>query len=300
MDHLNLDIFCSVAAELSITRAAQRLGRAQSNVTTRIQQLEEELGVPLFLRDNKRMRLTAQGETFLAYAKNLLALAEEARQVLHPKEPEGILRLGSMESTAASRLPDVLAHYHRTWPKVKLRLSTAPSRQLLDAVLNRSIDCALLALDPASDVEGPANLSELGLGSATVFREELLLLLPADHPRVHRPEDVQIRSLAAFQQGCTYRAVAEDWLAEAGNHAGELDIQEVGSYHAKLACVASGACISAMPRSVLELVSKPPALHQIPIASIDTLLVWRQGYETPAFQALRDLLSHAAASAQET
>ncbi len=221
MDHLNLDIFCTVAAELSITRAAQRLGRAQSNVTTRIQQLEEELGVALFLRDNKRMRLTSQGEQFLSYAKSLLALAEEARQVLHPAEPAGILRLGSMESTAASRLPDVLAEYHRTWPKVKLRLSTAPSRQLLDAVISRSIDCALLALPPGAEIDSPDSLRGRGLRSLAVFHEELLLLLPAGHPPVRKPEDVTVRSLAAFQQGCTYRAVAEDWLGGAmGNNAG--------------------------------------------------------------------------------
>ncbi|MCL8395798.1 LysR family transcriptional regulator, partial [Pseudomonas aeruginosa] len=70
-----------------------QLQRAQSNVTTRIRQLEEDLGVELFLRDGKRMSLTERGSEFLAYAEQLLALADEARQSMHPAEPGGRLRL---------------------------------------------------------------------------------------------------------------------------------------------------------------------------------------------------------------
>ena len=105
MDTAELEIFRTVAYERSITRAAHVLNRAQSNVTTRVQQLEEELGVTLFLRQNKRMDLTPQGERFLAYAEQLLATAEEARQSLHQDVAQGVLRIGSMESAAAARLP---------------------------------------------------------------------------------------------------------------------------------------------------------------------------------------------------
>ena len=76
MDHTSLDIFRVVAAELSVTRAAKRLGRVQSNVTTRIQQLEEELGVPLFRRDGNRLTLSAEGDRFLGYANRMRALAD--------------------------------------------------------------------------------------------------------------------------------------------------------------------------------------------------------------------------------
>ncbi|HEN8642627.1 TPA: LysR family transcriptional regulator, partial [Pseudomonas aeruginosa] len=120
MDLSSLEIFRAVAHEASVTRAAQQLQRAQSNVTTRIRQLEEDLGVELFLRDGKRMSLTERGSEFLAYAEQLLALADEARQSMHPTEPGGRLRLGSMESTAASRLPALLASYHKACPRVAL------------------------------------------------------------------------------------------------------------------------------------------------------------------------------------
>ena len=75
MDFVALEIFCAVAAEGSVTRAAQRLQRVQSNVTTRVRQLEDAVGCTLFLREGKRMALTPEGQTLLAYAQRLLALA---------------------------------------------------------------------------------------------------------------------------------------------------------------------------------------------------------------------------------
>ena len=122
MDLASLEIFRSVVEEGGITRAATRLHRVQSNVTTRIRQLEASLGVKLFLRDGKRMVLTPAGQTLFDYARRVLDLAEEARQAVLPARPQGRLRIASMESTAASRLPAVLAAYHQAWPDVELEL----------------------------------------------------------------------------------------------------------------------------------------------------------------------------------
>lgn len=144
MDLAALAVFRTVAREQSVTRAAELLGRVPSNVTTRIQQLEAEIGVSLFQRDQRRMTLTNEGQTYLDYVDRILNLAEEAQQVVNPSEPIGTLRVGSMESTVASRLPIPLASYNRKWPKVTIDLSTAPTRQLIDALLAHHIDCALI------------------------------------------------------------------------------------------------------------------------------------------------------------
>ncbi|MBP6419826.1 MAG: LysR family transcriptional regulator, partial [Giesbergeria sp.] len=145
MDFVALEIFCAVAAEGSVTRAAQRLQRVQSNVTTRVRQLEDAVGCTLFLREGKRMALTPEGQTLLAYAQRLLALAEEARQALQPSQPQGRLRLGAMESTAASRLPGPLAQFHGQWPGVALELSTGASQGLLDRLRAHTLDAVLIA-----------------------------------------------------------------------------------------------------------------------------------------------------------
>ncbi|EIU1684064.1 LysR family transcriptional regulator NmoR [Pseudomonas aeruginosa] len=282
MDLSSLEIFRAVAREASVTRAAQQLQRAQSNVTTRIRQLEEDLGVELFLRDGKRMSLTERGSEFLAYAEQLLALADEARQSMHPAEPGGRLRLGSMESTAASRLPALLATYHKACPRVALEVSTGTSRALFDGVRARRLDCALVAAGPgwAGELDGS------GLRGEPLFREELLMILPAEHPPVHDVAEVRLRTLAGFARGCTYRQLAEDSLGT------PLTVQEVGSYHAILACVAAGACVGVLPRSVLQLLGTPP-LRSLPLAEVDTWLVWREGYATAAFERWRGLLGQA-------
>ncbi|HEJ4331018.1 LysR family transcriptional regulator NmoR [Pseudomonas aeruginosa] len=282
MDLSSLEIFRAVAHEASVTRAAQQLQRAQSNVTTRIRQLEEDLGVELFLRDGKRMSLTERGSEFLAYAEQLLALADEARQSMHPAEPGGGLRLGSMESTAASRLPALLASYHKACPRVALEVSTGTSRALFDGVRARRLDCALVAAGPgwAGELDGS------GLRGEPLFREELLMILPAEHPPVHDVAEVRLRTLAGFARGCTYRQLAEDSLGT------PLTVQEVGSYHAILACVAAGACVGVLPRSVLQLLGTPP-LRSLPLAEVDTWLVWREGYATAAFERWRGVLGQA-------
>lgn len=288
MDHLDLLIFLAVAAELSITRAARHLGRVPSNVSTRVQQLERELGVALFRRDGKRLSLTDAGVCFRGYALRMTALTDELRQQLHPEGPTGSFRLGSMESTAASRLPEPLARFHQAWPQVRLSVRTGPSGPLLDAVRDNLLDAALVALPPSSERQARALLAAQGLMGQAVFKEDLLLLLPPGHGPVRRAADVAVPSLAAFDAGCTYRAILEDWLE--GAPARPL-IQVVGSYHAMLACVASGAAACLMPRSVLDLLKPPPGLVAHAMGEVRTWLVWRIASDTPACQAWRQLLA---------
>ena len=287
MEMESLTIFCAVASELSVTQAAARLGRAPSSVTTRIQQLEADIGAQLFVRTNKRMALTAAGERFLEYAQRLLALAEEARHVVTGGREGGTLRVGSMESTAASRLPALLAAYHARFPATRLALSTGPSRPLIEQVRTGLLDCAFVALPPAF---GAAALDELGLASTSVWREELCLLLPASEGPVRRAVDVRTRSLAAFPQGCTYRSIAEEVLGVAGST--QWRVQEMTSYHTMIACVAAGACVTLLPASVLALSDAPATLTTLLFGQADTLLVWRAGFDVPAFQHLLVQLSN--------
>ncbi len=127
MDLVQLEIFCAVASHKSIAAAAQAMHRVPSNLTTRIKQLEADLGADLFIRENNRLRLSLAGHDFLVYATRILGLVEEARVVVSGKEPTGRFPIGSLESTAAVRIPRLLARYHQQYPKVELDLSTGPS-----------------------------------------------------------------------------------------------------------------------------------------------------------------------------
>lgn len=286
METESLRIFCAVAAELSVTQAAARLGRAPSNVTTRIQQLEADLGAELLVRVGKRISLSTAGEQFLAYAERLLALEDEARQVVSDGASGGVLRIGSMESTAASRLPGVLAAFHVDHPAMQLVLRTGPSRQIVEQVRAGALDCAFAAFP-----DDGADLAEMGLRSMPVWAEELLLLLPPGEADVEDARQVRARSLAAFPQGCTYRSLAQERLGIAG--ATDWRVQEMNSYHAMIACVAAGACVTVLPASVLALSGAPAALKTLPLGRLDTCLVWRDGFATPAFRTFAERL-HAA------
>ena len=133
IDLAGLEIFKAVAEQGGITRAAARLHRVQSNVTTRVKQLEERLGTALFLRERGRLRLSAQGRVLLDYADRLLHLSAEAEAALRDGRPAGTLRLGALESTAATRLPPVLSAFHRAYPDVRVELVTGTSGALVRA-----------------------------------------------------------------------------------------------------------------------------------------------------------------------
>src|SRR5262245_48518528 len=104
MDFAELEIFRAVATHESIVGAAAAIHRVPSNVTTRLKQLEADLGVELFIRENKRLRLSAAGHGFLVYARRILDLVDEARASVSGAEPQGWFPLGALESTAAVRI----------------------------------------------------------------------------------------------------------------------------------------------------------------------------------------------------
>src|SRR5271165_788654 len=136
MELSDLATFLAVARCGGITRAASELGTVQSNVTKRIRALEVEMGAPLFERHSRGMTLSAAGRRLLPYGERLTALSREA--VIATRDdgvPRGPLAIGSMETTAAVRLPLLLARFHRSCPAVQLTLRTGPTAVLVDAVL---------------------------------------------------------------------------------------------------------------------------------------------------------------------
>jgi DNA-binding transcriptional LysR family regulator len=275
MNHTTLQIFKLVAETQSVTRAAKQLGRAQSNITTRIQQLEEDLGVELFVRGNKKMLLSPAGQNFLSYARRILSLAEEAKQALHPARPGGSLSLGAMEACAASRLPAVLPIFHQRCPQVDLTLRAMPTRQLTELVENATLDCALVCLPsgPDGSLQCPDALEYLPL-----FVEQLVLVTPS--------EDDDYR-FAAFPAGCSYRQRGVDFLQQAGK---KVEVADVGSYHGMIANVATGRYACLMPASVLSLLTLPVGSHTQIVAEAATQLIWRRGYVSSPLDALRQLL----------
>lgn len=283
MDLTQLEMFNAVAQTGSITQAAQKVHRVPSNLTTRIRQLEADLGVDLFIRENQRLRLSPAGHSFLRYSQQILALVDEARMVVAGDEPQGLFSLGSLESTAAVRIPATLAKYNQRYPRIQFDLATGPSGTMIDGILDGTLSAAF--------VDGP--VMHPGLEGIPVYREEMMIVAPHGHDPISRAAQVNGSSIYAFRANCSYRRHFESWFH--ADQATPGKIHEMESYHGMLACVIAGAGLALIPRSMLESM---PGHHQVgawPLAEnwrwLNTWLVWRRGAKTRHLDAFIELLN---------
>lgn len=283
MDLTQLEMFNAVAQTGSITQAAQKVHRVPSNLTTRIRQLEADLGVELFIRENQRLRLSPAGHSFLRYSQQILALVDEARSVVAGDEPLGLFSLGSLESTAAVRIPSTLALYNQRYPRIQFDLATGPSGTMIDGVLDGSLSAAF--------VDGP--VMHPGLEGIPVYQEEMMIVTPRGHAPVLRASDVDQASIYAFRANCSYRRHFESWFH--ADRATPGRIHEMESYHGMLACVVAGAGLAMIPRSMLESM---PGHHQVeawPLSGkwrwLTTWLIWRRDAMTRPLEAFIALLN---------
>jgi DNA-binding transcriptional LysR family regulator len=282
MELSDLNVFRTVVAAGGITRAAEQLHRVQSNVTTRVRQLEEDLGVELFIRQGKKLSLSPAGRVLLDYADRLLALAAEARAALQDSSPRGAFRLGSMESTASVRLPGVLSTYHCRYPSVALELRTGNTRELATSVLIGELDAALVA-EPVPD--GPFD-------KLPAYREQLVIIAAANHPPIRKAADIRTKAILAFEPGCAYRKRMEDWFDD--HELLPERLIELGSYHTMMGCAAAGMGVAMVPASVVETYPHPEALsvHLLPSGrnEVSTVLICRKGTMGPNLNALIEIL----------
>lgn len=238
MESADLRVFQMVAREGSITKAALRLGYVQSNVTTRIQQLESELGTVLFFRHNRGMTLSSSGQTLLAYADKIVGLLDEATKALSSSsEPSGPLMIGSTQTAAAVRLPKLLATYYEQHPNVLLSLTTGHSQFLIEKVLHYELDGAFIG----------CQCDHPELQSILAFEEELVIVSAAT---VANLEEAITRPILVYSKGCSYRDVLDQWLLSSGLP--QPVIMEFGMLEAIIGGVSAGLGISLLPKSVIR------------------------------------------------
>jgi DNA-binding transcriptional LysR family regulator len=283
MDAGDLKVFEAVARLGGMNRAAGELNTVQSNVTTRIRMLEEQLGTPLFHRHSRGVALTAAGQRLLPYAVRVRQMLEDARRAVEDDGvPRGPLTLGSLETTAGLRLPPILAGYAAACPEVDLVLRTGTSAGLIGEVLEHRLDGAF--------VSGPVNHPELV--EQTVFHEALTLVTART---VRSIDDLARRGdprIVVFRAGCTYRQMLENLLA--GRGIVRVRQIEFGSLEGILGSVAAGVGVTLLPRGVVG-----PAwnglvtLHDLPPAQAHVETVFIRRRDAYVSSALSVFLAHA-------
>lgn len=233
-----LHTFATVANVGTIGGASKALNCVQSNVTTRIKALEAELGVSLFNRSRAGMALTSAGVAFLPYAQDVLQAEERARTSVEAFDSSvKFLRIGSMESTLAVRLPAILSSFRAENPNLRLQIQSGPTEELIEKLVQDQIDIAF--------VGGKFKHSELR--GHPLFAEEMVMISALEFENL---EDLRSLPVIVFKVGCSYRDYTRRWMRMSG--LAPNDLFELGTLDGILGCVAAGVGVSCLPRSVVE------------------------------------------------
>ena len=241
MDAADLRTFESVARLGGMSRAAGELNTVQSNVTTRIRLLEEELATPLFHRHSRGATLTPAGQRLLPYAAAVARLLDDARRAaVDDGSPKGPLTLGSLETTAALRLSPLLADFAAAYPEVDLVLRTGTTGELIDAVLGHRTEGAFVC--------GPVDHPELD--QEVLFREELVVATAPQVRDLDALADQAGLKIVVLRAGCSYRQRLEEILTRRGVVG--LRRLEFGTIDSIVGCVAAGLGVTLLPKGVVE------------------------------------------------
>ena len=282
----SLRLLVAVAETGSFGEAAKRLHTVQSNVTTHIKKLEEELSVKLIHRAG-RVRPTSAGWALVEYAERMITAHDEAVSLFKGQVKAcGRLRIGAMETTTALRLPPILAAYHAAQPDVDIQIKTGPTAELVELLLNGQVDCIFVA----------GRLEHGHYHSLKAFSEQLVLVGSTPMTQMPSSQALLTSAFLAFRQGCSYRQRIELLLAAQGVNAGR--IFELGSLDAMLGCVAAGMGYTVLPRGTVEAHQHRFEIHTLElstsIANIDTYFVAPKSETwTPALASFAETLRDA-------
>lgn len=282
MELSDLKVFQEVVLSGGITAAAQKLNRVPSNITARIQKLEQELDIQLFLREKNRLRISPAGEQLLPYAQQMIKLSQQAINELRQTTPSGRLTIGAMEAVAATRLTEPLVRFHQAFPDVDLQIKSGSTGYLIDQVLAGKIDLALVA-DPSHDARLEIN---------SIFEEELVLVSDLKHPKITSTDDLAPEpTLLSFSHLCAYRNRLRDWTKDGGVAA---QIIEISSYHTLLSCVAAGMGVGLVPKVLLDYYPFASSIQQHALGQqwchSTTAMIWRKDSLKPSMSAFKNFI----------
>ena len=289
MELRNIQTFLKVAELHSFSQAAAQLGYSQSTVTTHIQQLEAELGVRLFDRINKTVRLTQYGESFSDYARQLTRLAETAKAAMQtPQDLSGNLRLATAESLCTTFFPNILQQYHQQHPKVELLVRTAGTEEMFWMLQHNEVDF-FYTLD--------RRITQPDFVKLLDVEEPICFVSAPQHPLANRkqiePEEVLAQELILTERGMSYR----DALSEAleARALSPKPFLEVGNTDLICKLLRRGIGVSYLPEYLVQADLQCGALVRLSV-NLPEFRLWRQMFchrdkwITPQMQAMIDLV----------
>ena len=235
-----LGMLVAVAETGGFTAASARLGRTQSAISVRIQDLENQLGHKLLERSRRGVTPTDAGERLIAHARRLLAVEREALADLAGETPTGRLRIGVPDDYMDAYLRPLIARFAVEHPKVELEVHCDLSKRIEPALKAGDLDLAVVSQDPSRPM-------------GEVLRREPMIWVAA---RGHRPELQETLPLALFSEGCRARSR----ILGALNSTGRAYRLVFSCSHTSgvLSAVEGGFCVTAITESAV-----PPSLRRL-------------------------------------
>jgi DNA-binding transcriptional LysR family regulator len=289
MELRQLRYFIAVAHRRHFTQAAEELSIAQPALSQQIQQLERELGIALFERTSRRVRLTSAGEALLIRAERILVEVERAQTEM--QEFAGLTRgrvvIGALQSLGAFRLPALLARFHTRYPGIEIVLREESTEQLLELLSAGRLDLTLIH---ATDDLLPLELTHSPVVTERLLTEELVLVVAPNHALALRQslsiEELREEPFVLFKPGSGLRRAIVQSSAAAGFT--PRIMFESGDLGTIRSLVAEGLGVSVLPRSVAEAPGKEIVIVPLgpPPLTRTVLLAWHADYyHSPAAAA---------------
>lgn len=291
MEIKNIKTFLKVSATQNFSKAAQQLGYSQSAVTIQIQQLEKELGIPLFERIGKKVYLTEQGENFITYANNIIKAADTALSFCsNDTLPSGSLRIGGVESICTAMLPDLLTAFHEMYPNIKLTIRSGTTEELMNLAKSNEIDCVLTLDHKIYKNEW----------ICAAQRTEDIIFVTLKDPAASSQSFQEIEKLAArpfilTEVGAAYHYELEKLLSERELHISP--VLEIGNTETIIHLLKKGMGCSFLPRFTVKEELQNNTLTEIrtnlpPVKMFNQLFYHKNKYVTPQMQLFIQLVIH--------
>lgn len=289
MDLKNVQTFVKVAARKSFSLAAAELGYSQSAVSTQISNLEKELGHKLFDRIGHKIALTADGVLFLQYAQNMQLLTEELQSHLNGgAEVSGTIRIAMADSICTSIFPNILIHFLKYYPDVKIIVSTGVISDMFTALAENEADLIFI-LDTRTQRPDCVILKE-----STV---SVNFYAASDHPLAAKDgvgwSELRKYPVYLTEENISYRKELDRVVAEQNEFI--VPTYEIGNVQVIKELILNSLGVGFIPEFVVrkELSQKsisPVSVPRFPITIWEQLICHRGKALTPAMKALIDFI----------
>lgn len=267
LDLDQLRTFVAIAEAGSFTRAAEVVHKTQSAVSMQMRRLEERIGKSIFARDGRMSKLTEDGERLLGYARRMVRLSDETLAAFDETELTGTVRLGTPDDYADRFLPEILARFARSNPRVEVSVVCEQSTMLMEMARRAEIDLAIVTNCGGSEVE--------------VVRQEPLLWVASAS---HHVEEEDVLPLAMSRPPCIWRTAGLEGLSAIGRKYRVLYTS--GNSTAISAAVQAGLAITVLAESALRpgmrVLSEADGFPRLPACEIGMVRSWSKPALTSA------------------